>query len=189
MENSRVGRKTSCKQTNIHHRRGGTIGLSFRLACGRLDVQILAATYLSRNTSSDSLTAKRSATELNVTGPLRWPLLTYFPCHRKEPLLLISHECRVCDKICSSSPVILEWYVKPSRNKETLFLPFLCHYSLVLVQIYQNLYVWVWEKRGSESSGRQQTGWDLKKELGLWKKESKRLRSTREDKRDRYIVR
>ena len=51
---------------------GSAVGQSVCLACERLDVRITAATVPSRlKIGNDSSTAKRSATNLSVTGPWR----------------------------------------------------------------------------------------------------------------------
>ena len=53
------------------YRGGGEVGYSVGPTGGRLGVRIKAATDLSRETGSDSSTAKRSALGVSATGPRR----------------------------------------------------------------------------------------------------------------------
>ena len=82
-----------------------------RNSCGRLGVQIRAATDLSRVSS----TAKRSEIGASVTLPRRW-----------QTSLLNGHEYRAWVIICSPSPImvtspnewkILEWYEKHRQTQ------------------------------------------------------------------------
>ena len=104
--------KYICYETNDRPLRWRS-GLE-RNSCGRLGVQIRAATDLSRVSS----TAKRSEIGVRVTLPRRW-----------QTSLLNGHEYRAWVIICSPSPVmvtspnewkILEWYEKHRQtNKQT----------------------------------------------------------------------
>ena len=63
---SQVG--TALRLHLMTYRRGGAVGQSVRLACGRKGVRIPDATYLVK-TGRDSSTAKRSTTDVSFRGP------------------------------------------------------------------------------------------------------------------------